>query len=195
MGDFAPPRGPLRRRRGGHSAAEMLGETGTTPPSRSRGGRRRRRGDGAEAPGETRANEREGVVTLQFCTDPWVPFVPRGAFFKTAPPSSSLCCWAYSSPFLHGEFRGWRVTKLEPDTLFGPVHDTHRNWVFLAVRVPVWQKYILPSGELIWKVLLLWVNVYNAQTKTHYAKRIASGTVRRWRADGWQDRFLDENED
>ena len=134
-------------------------------------------------------------MTLQFRTDQWAPTWPRGAYFRTPSPSSTLCAYAYSSPFLVGEFRGWRVTKLEPDTVFGPVHDTHRNWVFLAVRVPVWVKHQLPSGDFEWKVYLLWVNVYNAQTKTHYAKRIAQRMVDRWRANGWQDRFLDENED
>ena len=80
-----------------------------------RGGRRRRRDDKARAPGETGATEeREGVVTLQFRTDQPVPTVPRGAYFKTPPRGSSIRCFAYASPFLYGEFKGWRVTGLEP---------------------------------------------------------------------------------
>ena len=133
-----------------------------------------------------RGGGQRGNVTLRFRTDQPVPDVPRGTYFRTPPATTHHCCYGYSTPFLIGERKGWRVTKLEPDTIFGPVHETHRNWVFLSVRVPV---------RVGHDVFLLWVNVYNAQSNAHYAKRIGKRIVDRWRANGWQDRYLDENQD
>ena len=174
------------------SAAPGPGETGATGWA----GYVPMFGNSAAGSADDAGFQDDGAVTVRFQIDGWVPDVRRGDYFWTPPSTSTLHCNAYTTPFLFGPNKGRRVANLKPNMWFGPVHDYHRNWVFLAVRVPVWWKFY-PNGcsgeseDFVWKRDLLWVNVYNSQDQVSYAKKVPNWTVEEWRAQGWWGDFLD----
>ena len=77
------------------------------------------------------------------------------------------------------------VHTFPPCSWLGPVHRFQDSSWFRAILVPVWQEPCAEGGWR-WRSRLLWVNIYNFQSGTHYAKKIDASV---WERRGWRSRF------
>ena len=118
-----------------------------------------------------------------FPQDPEPPFVQRGDFFQT-PERGEFRARGYHFPL---EFNAGkrRCFTFCPGAYLGPVHKFHDCSTYRAVLVPVFRT----TNEGVEKAELFWVNVFNFETKTHYAHRIEWSDVSKWYACGWRPEF------